>query len=497
MATMLNPLKPLVLVFNPSTFPSYLFARNEYYYYTVEIQRPYDGYRIFTGKAWAKNYLYTGYGEITIDLSSLIKPYMYKGKELLEPEYDANALTLTTTWTQPGAFVYGLNYRDYATYGFGVTKVYVHFYQSDITNIRVQNAVAVKEIEVTSSWDINGDINHANDTFDTQEISQYEFGQTFISHYPRVLTDNFGVFGLINISHQYYDDTIDTSNGVILQVGNDLTTALQLKGVGDTAYTGGYLPFKFKLSQIVNTLQEWTQDEILERNIVGGNASRAPQNYINTGTAQSYVVENVFYGGDAQGHGAGREGFDRSNSIYYMPKPTDFPLNPGPQPQRSQYNTEEEYEEALAQWTDRVHHQGSETWIRFAELDTCPKKYYLVWMTRSCTPACFGFDGNTVYSESYEDTLLTNIYNMEMSKIQNITKKYELKSGVINKATYSAMEDIFTSPWCLLYDVSTDTSVYVRPTDTTFTRKNSMKEDKQPFMFNINLQELSKIEIFR
>jgi hypothetical protein len=86
---------------------------------------------------------------------------------------------------------------------------------------------------------------------------------------------------------------------------------------------------------------------------------------------------------------------------------------------------------------------------------------------------------------------------MELYKIQNITKNYERKSGIINKATYSAMEDIFTSPWCLLYDVSTDTSVYVRPTDNTFTRKNSIKEDKQPFTFNINLQELSKIEIFR
>lgn len=472
MATKLNPLNPLVLVLNPSTFPSYSFTQNQYYFYTVEIQRPYDGYRIFTGKAWAKNYMYTGYGEITIDLAPLIKPYMYTGKGLLEPEYDANALTAKTVWTLPGSFVYGTDHSSYIN-GFGVTKVWVHFYPTSTTNIRIQNAVAVKEIEVTSSWDITNNINHSTDSFDVQELSQHEFGRTFVSHYPRVLTENFGVFGLVNISTQYYNDAIDTSNGVILQVGNNLSTAPKLRGVGGTAYAGGYLPFKFKLSEIVNTLQDWTQTQIIETNIYGGNASRTTENLITTGGASSYTVNNIFYAGDAQGHAAGRESFDKSNSIYYIPKPTDVPLPSGDD------------------------HAGSDTWIRFAELDTCPKKYYLVWMTRSCAPACYGFDGNTVYSEEYDETTLTNKYNMEISKIQNITKNYNLKSGVINKVTYSAMEDIFTSPWCLLYEVATDTSVYVRPTDKSFTRKNSVKEDKQPFTFNINLQEVTKIEIFR
>ena len=59
------------------------------------------------------------------------------------------------------------------------------------------------------------------------------------------------------------------------------------------------------------------------------------------------------------------------------------------------------------------------------------------------------------------------------------------------------MEDIYTSPWCLLYDTQTDKSIYVRPVDSTFTRKNTIKEDKRPFTFEVNMQELDKIEILR
>ena len=57
------------------------------------------------------------------------------------------------------------------------------------------------------------------------------------------------------------------------------------------------------------------------------------------------------------------------------------------------------------------------------------------------------------------------------------------------------MQDIFTSPWCLLYDTMTDTTVYVKASDNAFTVKNNVFEDKRPFTFTINITEIQSQEL--
>lgn len=466
--TILNPLKPLVLILNPLTF-SYNFSANQYYYYTIEIQRPYDGFRVFTGKAWAKQYNYTAFGEITIDISAVVKPYLYSGYNLLKPIYNPETMQIESYWMNDGQFITSLNQEVYSNAGFGSTIVYVHFYSST-TNMTVNNAVAVKEVHITSSWNIRENVYETTDSFNCQELSKLEFGQTFISHYPKVNTTNFGIFGLVNMSEYYWRNAAQYNNNIILKVGNDEFTAIKLLGDGENIYVGGYTPFKINLSTILPTLTEWSQVEIPTNNIYGGNSNRAAKNTFTTGTSVPYEVNNIYSAGNAKGHGTYQEGYDYSNSIYYIPMKTS----------------------PITIATNR-----GEGWYHFAELDECYSRYYLVWMTKSCAPACYGFGGNTVYSEDYSHTTLTNMYNMELSKIQNVTKNYQLRTGIIDKQTYTVMEDIYTSPWCLLYDTHTDKSVYVRPVDNTFTRKNTIKEDKRPFTFEVNMQELDKIEILR
>ena len=133
--------------------------------------------------------------------------------------------------------------------------------------------------------------------------------------------------------------------------------------------------------------------------------------------------------------------------------------------------------------------------IPFATFDECYSHYYLVWMTRSCTPVCYGFDGNTVFSQDFENTYMTSKYGNDILKIQTVSNKWELKSGVIDKNTYAVMEDIYTSPFLLLYDTQTDKYTYVKCEDNKFTRKNSVKEDQRPFTFTVNLTEIHKKEL--
>ena len=464
-----NSLKPLILVLNPSTESNYLFNADTYYYFTVEMQRPYDNYRVFTGKCWAKRYGYSPYGEVMLDISSIVKPFMYNGQRLIEPVYNNNTMDFTQQWDSNGSIKTTIDSGSALAYGFGVCNVYVHFYASPADLNSVINAVLYKEVQVTSSWSIEGDIMYQNDVFDLQEISQYEFGETFISHYPKVLTNNFGVFGLINMSSDYYNNSVLYSLGKVIQVGNDSSTAPSLNGIGDTLNAGGYFPFKIKLAEVIQTLTPWIEGRVILESIQSGDSEMIADNEFLTGDSVPYTPDNTWICGNSNPQQSETPGIVKSNDIYIIPQKHDGGISLEP--------------------------ARGEGWIKIATLDECYSRYYLVWMTKSCVPVCYGFDGNNIKKYNFSYTEMTNEYDMNVTKIEDIKSTYELRSGIINKATYRAMQDIFTSPWCLLYDTMTDTTVYVKASDNAFTVKNNVFEDKRPFTFTINITEIQSQEL--
>lgn len=483
-----SPLKPVVVRFNPLT-TQYNIVPNRYYWYSVVIYYQSNQYRVFVGKTWSHPYNgNSSVGEIDMEISNILKPYMYESALSIKPEFDEALGEFHPRWNTNQEEITTIDARDPRNYGFGVMKYWVYLFNSSANlSGSLSTAVASLEGELTSSWDIDAPAYYHNDDFVMQNLLELEMNRGFISHYPKISTTNFGVFGLVNISDNYlfsyYEDRPRPGGGLDetilpIYVGNQVFhmenevkvyDAVELRLVmGDGQYATGYLPMNVTLYDVMNALRDVQEAPVIFENIVGANASATIQNSFQTGGAAEYTPTNTWIGGTATPHEPARQGYDYSN--YVMIMSPDFT------------------------WGDEDTPSTGYS-VPIGILDECYSRYYLVWMTRSCVPVCYGFGGNTVFSQDFDNTYMTSKYGNDILKLQTVTNKWELKSGVINQETYSVMEDIYTSPFLLLYDTQKDKCTYVKCTDNSFTRKNSIKEDKQPFYFNVNLQEVHKNEL--
>ena len=488
-----SPLKPVVVRFNPLT-TSYNIIPSRYYWYSVVIYYQSNQYRVFVGKTWSHPYNgNTSVGEIDMEISNILKPYMYESALSIKPEFDEALGEFHPRWNTNQEEITTIDSRDPRNYGFGVMKYWVYLFNSSANlSGSLSTAVASLEGELTSSWDIDAPAYYHNDDFVLQNLLELEMNRGFISHYPKISTTNFGVFGLVNISDNYlfsyYEDRPRPGGGLNetilpIYVGNQVFhmeedeqhvmqkvyDAVELRLVmGDGQYTTGYLPMNVTLYDVLNALRDVQEAPVIFENIVGANATATIQNTFQTGGAAEYTPTNTWIAGNSNEYEPARQGYDYSN--YVMIMSPDFT------------------------WGDEDNPSTGYS-VPIGVLDECYSHYYLVWMTRSCVPVCYGFDGNTVFSQDFDNTYMTSKYGNDILKLQTVTNKWELKSGIINKETYSVMEDIYTSPFLLLYDTQKDKYTYVKCTDNSFTRKNSIKEDKQPFYFNVNLQEVHKNEL--
>lgn len=487
-----SPLKPVVVRFNPLT-TQYNIIPNRYYWYSVVIYYQSNQYRVFVGKTWSHPYNgNTSVGEIDMEISNILKPYMYESALSIKPEFDEALGEFHPRWNTNQEEITTIDSRDPRNYGFGVMKYWVYLFNSSANlSGSLSTAVASLEGELTSNWDIDAPAYYHNDDFVMQNLLELEFNRGFISHYPKISTTNFGVFGLVNISDnylsRYYEDRPGPGGGLQrrclpIYIGNQVFhmegegalirkvyDAVELRLVmGDGQYVTGYLPINVTLYDVLNSLRDVQETPVVFENIVGANASETIQNTFQTGGATAYSPTNTWMGGTAAPHEPARQGYNYSN--YVMIMSPDFTWG-------NEDNPSTGYS------------------VPIGVLDECYSRYYLVWMTRSCVPVCYGFGGNTVFSQDFDNTYMTSKYGNDILKLQTVTNKWELKSGVINKETYTVMEDIYTSPFLLLYDTQKDKYTYVKCVDNSFTRKNSTKEDKQPFYFNVNLQEVHKNEL--
>lgn len=483
-----SPLKPVVVRFNPLT-TQYNIVPNRYYWYSVVIYYQSNQYRVFVGKTWSHPYNgNSSIGEIDMEISNILKPYMYESELSIKPEFDEALGEFHPRWNTNQEDITTIDSRDPRNYGFGVMKYWVYLFNSSANlSGSLSTAVASLEGELTSSWDIDAPAYYHDDDFVMQNLLELEMNRGFISHYPKISTTNFGVFGLVNISDNYlfsyYEDRPRPGGGLDetilpIYVGNQVFhmenevkvyDAVELRLVmGDGQYATGYLPMNVTLYDIMNALRDVQEAPVIFENIVGANATATIQNTFQTGGSAEYNPTNTWIGGTAAPHEPARQGYDYSN--YVMIMSPDFTWG-------NEDNPSTGYS------------------VPIGILDECYSRYYLVWMTRSCVPVCYGFGGNTVFSQDFDNTYMTSKYGNDILKLQTVTNKWELKSGVINKETYTVMEDIYTSPFLLLYDTQKDKYTYVKCMDNSFTRKNSTKEDKQPFYFNVNLQEVHKNEL--
>lgn len=487
-----TPLQPIVVRLERYLMPVYIPGQyvytqilpNRYYWYKIEIWRAQSttlvggGWRVLSGKTWAYPVSGTNNGYIEINVSDCLKQYMYESKRHIKPEYDFQTHEFVTTWNHHQEEVCTLDTRSPKADGFGVTQYFVTVYPALDGDTHLNYYPTVTG-EITSSWNMYSPAYFHSDNFILQNLLEIEFRKNFISHYPKIMTTNFGLFGMINISDGYLNTYQQLGPYAPIYIGNQVShdeggttvyDAIELRvrpgtGLTPAPFYGGYLPFKLTLADILSALRIVSSTQYSSDTIIGADADDNIDNIFSTGTSVQYTPDSYWRAGDSYEYSSSSESeTSPSNTVYIMTP--DY---------------------------DRDNATGLA--IPIATFDECYSDYYLVWMTRSCTPACYGFDGNTIFSQDFDNTYMKDRYSQDILKLQTVTNNWELKSGVIDKDTYSVMEDIYTSPYLLLYDTKNDKSIYVKCMDDKFTRKNKVKEDQRPFTFSVNLTEVHQNEL--
>lgn len=125
------------------------------------------------------------------------------------------------------------------------------------------------------------------------------------------------------------------------------------------------------------------------------------------------------------------------------------------------------------------------SYIKIADVDSCPADYYLIWMDRTGAYQCQPFDGNNRLSEDITTTNTANYHGEIRPVLKSVSYKWTLNSKWLSFDEYKAYESIFVSPYIYLYDTKNDEGWWVNCEDSAWTEKN--KSDKKPFNLSLNL----------
>lgn len=106
-----------------------------------------------------------------------------------------------------------------------------------------------------------------------------------------------------------------------------------------------------------------------------------------------------------------------------------------------------------------------------ARIDTCPKPYYLVWLTNTGTMQMQGFLKTSEPSVVYENNRRVDMSNFEWSFNKSVRGEWKLKSGLLSEKDYSAYGEMFNSPYIVLLDMENMKMHYCNIKDTTYNKK--------------------------
>ena len=128
-----------------------------------------------------------------------------------------------------------------------------------------------------------------------------------------------------------------------------------------------------------------------------------------------------------------------------------------------------------------------------AIIDSCPKPYYLVYLTNEGGLQCQPFLKSSELNISYKNNTRVDNSDFEWVFNQQTRAKWNLKSRNLTDSEYKAMADIFSSPYVALLDMENHRFHWVNVTKETYTQKRN-ENGKKPIFFEIEVQS-SEIKV--
>lgn len=123
---------------------------------------------------------------------------------------------------------------------------------------------------------------------------------------------------------------------------------------------------------------------------------------------------------------------------------------------------------------------------KIAQIDSCPKPYYLVWMTNSGGMQVQPFLKSSEFSVEYTYNNRIDMSNFEWSFKKTTRGQWKLKSNNLSDKDFKAYGEMFNSPYLILLDIENNKLHYVNVTLTTYNEKHNTIGNK--IYFEVTLE---------
>lgn len=126
-----------------------------------------------------------------------------------------------------------------------------------------------------------------------------------------------------------------------------------------------------------------------------------------------------------------------------------------------------------------------------AIIDSCPKPYYLVYLTNEGGMQVQPFLKSSEFSVEYENNTRIDASDHEWNFNKLVRGRWKLKSRNLTDSEYKAMGDIFSSPYLALLDMENHRFHWVNVIKDTYTRKKNVVGSKKIY-FEIDVEAAEK-----
>lgn len=130
-----------------------------------------------------------------------------------------------------------------------------------------------------------------------------------------------------------------------------------------------------------------------------------------------------------------------------------------------------------------------------AQVDTCTKPYYLIWIENSGALQCQGFLGTSSFTRKYDNKARVDNRNMEWRATATATGNWTLRSDNLTDVEYKAYGGMYNSPYLVLLDMENQALHYVNISKTDYTEKKRTRVNKKPNYFEVEVASAEHMRV--
>lgn len=132
---------------------------------------------------------------------------------------------------------------------------------------------------------------------------------------------------------------------------------------------------------------------------------------------------------------------------------------------------------------------------KVAQIDSCNKPYYLLWLDNAGGLQCQGFLKSSEFGRKYDNKTRVDNKNVEWKVTSTTTGNWKLKSDNLTDSEYRVYGELFNSPYLCLIDTVNNRIHYVNVSKSDYTEKKKTRTSKKPIYFELELDSAEHMRI--